>query len=105
MLISNICSSLLLLQDFLTNLVCNLLEEGNTLFKDGEWERAVREFSEGLNVSRYGAADDIRIPAALLESLYVNRAAAYYSMVREHFLAGCKDLNIYPSKCIFLNRE
>lgn len=74
-----------LLQDFLTTLVCNLLEEGNTLFKDGEWEHAVREFSEGLSVSCYAAADDVHIPEVLLESLYVNRAAAYHSMVREHF--------------------
>lgn len=91
-----------LLQDFLTTLVCNLLEEGNTLFKDGEWERAVREFTEGLNVSRYAAADDVCIPEVLLESLYVNRAAAYHSMVRGHFLSGCKDLNIHAAKCIFL---
>lgn len=72
-----------LLQDFLTTLVCNLLEEGNTLFKDGEWDGAVREFSEGLNVSFYAAADDVPMSEVLLESLYVNRAAAYYSMVRQ----------------------
>lgn len=91
MLILNIFLFLFfLLQDFLTKLVFNLLEEGNTLFKDGEWEHAVREFSEGLNVAHYAAADDVRISEVLLESLYINRAAAYYSMVREQFyLAGC----------------
>nr|XP_046271266.1 zinc finger CCCH domain-containing protein 7B-like isoform X2 [Scatophagus argus] len=67
-------------QDLLTQLVCNLLEEGNALFRDSEWEQAVREFSEGLNVSSYAAAEDLHIPEALLESLYVNRAAAYHSM-------------------------
>ncbi|XP_054462711.1 zinc finger CCCH-type containing 7Ba isoform X2 [Anoplopoma fimbria] len=67
-------------QDFLTRLVCNLLYEGNASFRDGEWEQAVREFSEGLNVSHYAAAEEIQIPEALLESLYVNRAAAYHSM-------------------------
>ncbi|XP_039976336.1 zinc finger CCCH-type containing 7Ba isoform X2 [Xiphias gladius] len=67
-------------QDFLTNLVCNLLDEGNALFKDREWEQAVREFSEGLNVSSYTAGEDMQIPEALLESLYVNRATAYHSM-------------------------
>lgn len=104
MLISNIFSfPFFLLQDFLTKLVFNLLEEGNTLFKDGEWEHAVREFSEGLNVSCYAAGDDVSIPEVLLESLYVNRAVAYHSMVREHILAGCKYLNIYPAKCIFFN--
>lgn len=69
-------------QDFLTHLVCNLLHEGNALFRDKEWEQAVREFSEGLNVSSYAAGEEIQIPKALLESLYVNRAAAYHSLVR-----------------------
>uniref|UniRef100_A0A3B4AYF0 C3H1-type domain-containing protein n=1 Tax=Periophthalmus magnuspinnatus TaxID=409849 RepID=A0A3B4AYF0_9GOBI len=75
-----ILSPLLLKLDFLTGLVCNLLEEGNTLFKDGAWEEALKEFSEGLSVSQYAASEDIHIPEVLLESLYVNRAAAYYSM-------------------------
>lgn len=80
-----------LLQDFLTKLVCNLLEEGNTLFKDGDWEQAVKEFSEGLNVSHYAAADDVHVPEVLLESLYINRAAAYHSMVRQRYEAGYQD--------------
>ncbi|XP_029997617.1 zinc finger CCCH domain-containing protein 7B-like isoform X2 [Sphaeramia orbicularis] len=67
-------------EDFLTNLVCNLLDEGNTLFEEREWDQAVKEFSEGLNVSEYAAAEEIHIPEALLESLYVNRATAYYTM-------------------------
>nr|XP_020443495.1 zinc finger CCCH domain-containing protein 7B-like isoform X2 [Monopterus albus] len=67
-------------QDFLTQLVFNLLEEGNALFREKEWEQAVKEFSEGLNVSRYAAAEEIQITKALWESLYVNRAAAYHNM-------------------------
>ncbi|XP_015243384.1 PREDICTED: zinc finger CCCH domain-containing protein 7B-like [Cyprinodon variegatus] len=67
-------------QDFLTRLVCNLLEEGNAFFRDEQWSEAVKEFSEALNVSNYAEAEEIQIPEALLESLYVNRAAAYHSM-------------------------
>lgn len=67
-------------QDLLTRLVCNLLDEGNAFFRDRQWGRAVREFSEGLNVSYYAEGEKIQIPEALLESLYVNRAAAYHSM-------------------------
>ncbi|XP_019962418.1 zinc finger CCCH domain-containing protein 7B-like isoform X2 [Paralichthys olivaceus] len=67
-------------QDFLTKLVCNLLQEGNTLFREGEWVEAMREFSEGLNVSCYATGENIQIPEALLESLYVNRATAYHRM-------------------------
>uniref|UniRef100_A0A3B4Y6I1 Zinc finger CCCH-type containing 7B n=1 Tax=Seriola lalandi dorsalis TaxID=1841481 RepID=A0A3B4Y6I1_SERLL len=78
-------------QDFLTRLVCNLLDEGNALFRDGEWEQAAREFSEGLNVSCYAAGEDIQIPQVLLESLYVNRAAAYHSLDCDRALEGCKE--------------
>ncbi|XP_072224323.1 zinc finger CCCH domain-containing protein 7B-like [Leuresthes tenuis] len=78
-------------QDYLTQLVCNLLEEGNACFRDREWEQAVREFSEGLNVSTYAEGEDIQIPEALLESLYVNRAAAYHSMGK--YDQGVEDCN------------
>ncbi|KAM4716523.1 zinc finger CCCH domain-containing protein 7B-like isoform 1-T2 [Anableps anableps] len=71
-------------QDFLTRLVCNLLEEGNAFFRDQQWEEAVRQFSEALNVSNYAEGEEIQIPQALLESLYVNRAAAYHSMGKYH---------------------
>lgn len=77
-----------LTQEFLTRLVCNLLDEGNALFRDGEWEQAAREFTEGLNVSLYAAAEDLHISEVLLESLYVNRAAAYHSMVRRVWSCG-----------------
>ncbi|CAL9693675.1 unnamed protein product [Knipowitschia caucasica] len=67
-------------QDFLTGLVCNLLEEGNVLFEERAWEEAEKEYSEGVNVSLYAASEDLHLPEVLLESLYVNRAAAYYNM-------------------------
>ncbi|KAM7386464.1 hypothetical protein PAMA_009197 [Pampus argenteus] len=67
-------------QGFLTQLVCNLLDEGNALFRDRDWEQAERMFTEGLNVSDYAEAEDIQIPRVLLESLYINRAAVYQSV-------------------------
>lgn len=84
-------------QDFLTGLVCNLLEEGNALFKDMSWEEATKEFSEGLNVSQYAASEEIHIPEILLESLYVNRAAAYYSM--QEYGRGVEDCDKALSLC------
>uniref|UniRef100_A0A8C4EG98 Zinc finger CCCH-type containing 7B n=1 Tax=Dicentrarchus labrax TaxID=13489 RepID=A0A8C4EG98_DICLA len=94
-------------QDFLTQLVCNLLEEGNALFRDREWEQAVREFSEGLNVSHYATAEALQIPEALLESLYVNRAAAYHSM--GEYDQGVKDcdkaLKVCKESCKALYRK
>ncbi|KAF6720108.1 Zinc finger CCCH domain-containing protein 7B [Oryzias melastigma] len=87
------CSS----QDYLTQLVCNLLEEGNAFFKDGLWEQAAREFTEGLNVSIYAESEEIQIPEALQESLFVNRAAAYHSMGK--YDKGIEDCNSALEVC------
>ncbi|KAM9745753.1 zinc finger CCCH domain-containing protein 7B-like isoform 1-T2 [Menidia menidia] len=85
-------------QGYLTQLVCNLLEEGNACSRDGQWEHAIREFSEGLNVSSYAKGEDISIPPALLESLYVNRAAAYQSMGK--YDQGVEDCNSALAVCL-----
>uniref|UniRef100_A0A665T5E4 Zinc finger CCCH domain-containing protein 7A-like n=1 Tax=Echeneis naucrates TaxID=173247 RepID=A0A665T5E4_ECHNA len=97
----------LLCQDFLTQLVCNLLNEGNALFREGELEQGVREYSEGLNVSCYASGEDIQIPEALVESLYVNRATAYHSM--GEYDQGVKDcdraLEVCKESCRALYRK
>uniref|UniRef100_A0A8C1P2R7 Zinc finger CCCH-type containing 7Bb n=1 Tax=Cyprinus carpio TaxID=7962 RepID=A0A8C1P2R7_CYPCA len=67
-------------QAFLTQLVCNLLDEGNTVYRDGECRQAAVHYSEGVNVARYAQSEALVIPPELLESLYVNRAAAHYSL-------------------------
>ncbi|KAK5856636.1 hypothetical protein PBY51_008219 [Eleginops maclovinus] len=84
-------------QDFLTKLVCNLLDEGNAFFREEAWEQAVRQFSEALNVSSYAEAEEIRIPEVLQESLYVNRAAAYYS--KGKYEQGVKDCDRALTVC------
>ncbi|KAG7275509.1 hypothetical protein CRUP_032552, partial [Coryphaenoides rupestris] len=63
---------------FLTQLVCNWLDEGNTVFRDSEWHQAVQHYGEGISVARYAKAEALVIPPELLESLYVNRASAHY---------------------------
>uniref|UniRef100_A0A4W5KUB4 Zinc finger CCCH-type containing 7B n=1 Tax=Hucho hucho TaxID=62062 RepID=A0A4W5KUB4_9TELE len=83
---------------FLTQLVCNLLDEGNTVFRDGEWRQAAQHYSEGVNVARYAQAEALVIPPELLESLYVNRAAAHFQFVRHthtHTLNNIKMVNIF----------
>lgn len=65
-------------------MVCNLLDEGNSCFRDGDWRQATQQYSEGISVARYAQAEALVIPQELLESLYVNRAAAYYQTVREN---------------------
>lgn len=69
------------LQAFLTHLVCNLLDEGNAVFRGGDYRQAAVHYSEGVNVARYAQSEALVIPPELLESLYVNRASAHYSLV------------------------
>ncbi|KAK5905622.1 hypothetical protein CgunFtcFv8_001564 [Champsocephalus gunnari] len=63
---------------FMAQLVCNLLDEGNCCFRDGDSRQAAQQYGEGISVARYAQAEALVIPTELLESLYVNRAAACY---------------------------
>lgn len=74
-------------QAFLSQLVCNLLDEGNTVFREGDWRQAAVHYSEGVNVARYAQSEALVIPPELLESLYVNRAAAHYSLVSAYVMS------------------
>ena len=56
------------------------------VFRDGEWRQAAQHYSEGVNVARYAQAEALVIPPKLLESLYVNKAAAHYHIVRSSFI-------------------
>ncbi|KAB5517684.1 hypothetical protein PHYPO_G00170060 [Pangasianodon hypophthalmus] len=86
-------------EGFLMQLVCNLLDEGNAAFREGDWTLARGHFSEGVSVARYAQGEGVTVPVALLESLYVNRAAAQHNMgeleasVRDcdSALSVCKD--------------
>ncbi|KAM3864413.1 zinc finger CCCH domain-containing protein 7B-like [Diretmus argenteus] len=94
-------------EDFLTRLVCNLLDEGNASFKDKDVGEAVKVFSEGLSVTDYATSQEIKIPEALWESLYVNRATAYHSM--GEYVRGVHDcdcaLKVCKDSCSALYRK
>lgn len=85
-------------QAFLTQLVCHLLDEGNACYRDGDWRQASQQYSEGISVARYAQAEALVIPHELLESLYVNRAAAYYQTVR-----GSTENDVYQLDLMFRN--
>lgn len=76
-------------EGFVVQLVCDLLDEGNAAFREGEWTQARGHFSEGVNVALYAQAEGLHVPTALLESLYINRAAAHQNM--GEFDSGVKD--------------
>lgn len=92
---------LFVLKVFLAQLVCNLLDEGNATFREGSWRRAVGHYSEGISVANYAKEEALSIPIALLESLYLNRAAANYSLVRNHLedKNDCSELSCDDGLC------
>lgn len=91
--------SFFLCQDFMTKRVCNLLDEGNAFLRDGDWEKAVTKFSEGLNAWHDVRQNDIHLSEVLLESLYVRRAAAYHNMVRPIYIQEGRTLITFVSVC------
>lgn len=76
---------------FLRQLVKNLLEEGNELYRATDYKQALFQYVEALNVAQYAESDDVVISQRLLEHLYVNRATCYFSMgVHEKALEDCE---------------
>lgn len=84
-------------EGFVVQLVCDLLDEGNAAFRDGEWSQARAHFTEGVNVALYARGEGLRVPAALLESLYINRAATHENM--GEFESGVKDCDLALEVC------
>ncbi|XP_051994510.1 zinc finger CCCH-type containing 7Ba isoform X1 [Xyrauchen texanus] len=76
-------------EGFVIELVCNLLDEGNAAFREREWTQALDDFGEGVSVAQYSQDEGLKVPAALLESLYINRAATHQNM--GEFDSGVKD--------------
>lgn len=74
--------------------MCHLLDEGNSCYRDGDWRQATQQYGEGISVARYAQAEALVIPQELLESLYVNRAAAYYQTVRRGWDVSFTDVYV-----------
>ncbi|XP_078388160.1 zinc finger CCCH domain-containing protein 7B-like [Cetorhinus maximus] len=76
---------------FLHQLIKNLLEEGNGLYREKDYKMALVQYIEALNVAKYAKSEEVVISQRLLEKLYVNRAACYFSMgVYEKALEDCE---------------
>uniref|UniRef100_A0A673JKI0 Zinc finger CCCH domain-containing protein 7B-like n=1 Tax=Sinocyclocheilus rhinocerous TaxID=307959 RepID=A0A673JKI0_9TELE len=82
---------------FVVQLVCDLLDEGNAAFREGDWTQARGHFSEAVNVALYAQTEGLNVPAALLESLYINRAAVHQNM--GEFDSGVKDCDLALEVC------
>uniref|UniRef100_A0AAY4CQZ7 C3H1-type domain-containing protein n=1 Tax=Denticeps clupeoides TaxID=299321 RepID=A0AAY4CQZ7_9TELE len=79
------------LQVFIRDLVKNLFGEGNDVFSEGEWTRAVELYTEALNIAEYAETEDIIISSGIREKLYANRAAAYLNIgFHDQALGDCE---------------
>uniref|UniRef100_A0A672FDR9 C3H1-type domain-containing protein n=1 Tax=Salarias fasciatus TaxID=181472 RepID=A0A672FDR9_SALFA len=65
---------------FMKDLVWNLFGEGNDVFKEGDWTKAIEMYTEALSIAEYADSEEICVPTGLLEKLYANRAAAYLNI-------------------------
>ncbi|XP_020787737.1 zinc finger CCCH domain-containing protein 7A isoform X1 [Boleophthalmus pectinirostris] len=65
---------------FIKDLVWNLFGEGNDVYKEGEWAKAIEMYTEALSVADYADSEDICVCTGLIEKLYANRAAAYLNI-------------------------
>ncbi|XP_063046385.1 zinc finger CCCH domain-containing protein 7A isoform X2 [Engraulis encrasicolus] len=84
---------------FIRRLVKNLFGEGNDVFSEGEWARAVELYTEALNIAEYAESEDIVISSATREKMCANRAAAYLNMgLYDQALEDCE-------KCLELNES
>ncbi|KAM6957861.1 zinc finger CCCH domain-containing protein 7B-like [Aplochiton taeniatus] len=84
-------------EEFVTQLVYNLLEEGNASFKDGNCDQAIKDYTEGVNVVHYAQTEELKVPKSLIENLFVNRATVYHSMAEYEF--GVKDCDSALAVC------
>ncbi|XP_028841973.1 zinc finger CCCH domain-containing protein 7A-like isoform X1 [Denticeps clupeoides] len=76
---------------FIRDLVKNLFGEGNDVFSEGEWTRAVELYTEALNIAEYAETEDIIISSGIREKLYANRAAAYLNIgFHDQALGDCE---------------
>uniref|UniRef100_A0A6Q2XWX4 C3H1-type domain-containing protein n=1 Tax=Esox lucius TaxID=8010 RepID=A0A6Q2XWX4_ESOLU len=77
---------------FILDLVSNLFGEGNDIFNEGEWTRAIEMYTEALSIAEYANSEDITVSTVLLEKLYANRAAAYLNIgLHDEALADCEN--------------
>ncbi|XP_073405659.1 zinc finger CCCH domain-containing protein 7B isoform X2 [Dendrobates tinctorius] len=65
---------------FLQKLVEDLFTEGNDLYREGKMKLSLGQYTEGLTVAEYAAAEELALSQELLCRLFVNRSCCYFSM-------------------------
>ncbi|XP_015215315.2 zinc finger CCCH domain-containing protein 7A [Lepisosteus oculatus] len=76
---------------FIQDLVRKLFGEGNDVYKEGDWARALEMYTEALSIAEYADSEDIHVPSETLEKLYANRAAVNLNMgLHDQVLEDCE---------------
>ncbi|KAM4021759.1 uncharacterized protein ACNLHF_027074 [Anomaloglossus baeobatrachus] len=65
---------------FLQKLVEDLFTEGNDLYREGKIKLSLGQYTEGLTVAEYAAAEELVLSQELLCRLFVNRSCCYFSV-------------------------
>ena len=68
-------------QLFIRELVRNLFNEGNDVYREGDWRGSLSHYTEAINIADYANSEEIHVSDDILEKLHVNRIACFSNMV------------------------
>nr|XP_013795693.1 PREDICTED: zinc finger CCCH domain-containing protein 7A [Apteryx mantelli mantelli] len=76
---------------FIRELVRNLFNEGNDVYREGDWRGSLSHYTEAINIADYANSEEIHVSDDILEKLHVNRIACYSNMgLHEKVLEDCE---------------
>uniref|UniRef100_A0A8B9BX47 Zinc finger CCCH-type containing 7A n=1 Tax=Anser brachyrhynchus TaxID=132585 RepID=A0A8B9BX47_9AVES len=75
----------------LIQLVRNLFNEGNDVYREGDWRGSLSHYTEAINIADYANSEEIHVSDDILEKLHVNRIACFSNMgLHEKVLEDCE---------------
>ncbi|XP_029858022.1 zinc finger CCCH domain-containing protein 7A isoform X1 [Harpia harpyja] len=76
---------------FIRELVRNLFNEGNDVYREGDWRGSLSHYTEAINIADYANSEEIHVSDDILEKLHVNRIACFSNMgLHEKVLEDCE---------------
>ncbi|NXC18503.1 Z3H7A protein, partial [Corythaeola cristata] len=80
-----------LFQLFIRELVRNLFNEGNDVYREGDWRGSLSHYTEAISIADYANSEEIHVSDDILEKLHVNRIACFSNMgLHEKVLEDCE---------------
>ncbi|XP_027280579.1 zinc finger CCCH domain-containing protein 7A isoform X1 [Cricetulus griseus] len=92
---------------YLQDLVRNLFNEGNDIYRECDWSSSLSQYSEALSIADYAKSEEILMPQEIIEKLHINRIACYSNMgFHDKVLEDCNAvLSVNASNCKALYRK